>query len=183
MEQDELIRAILTVLIVGIVIPMTLWYFGVRFRRPQFKTFGVVIAVVYFAGAGIELGNRWFGLSEEATFRTGMPGPARRAAESSVTQETPYYVKHADKRHFMELLPVAKLGEQAIGSLTLRYEVRSPEDEMLAQGQETLQPAKGDKWAAIHTEFPVHDIGVHKLVVEVPKPAGEVKVTISEVRR
>ena len=183
MEQSELIGQILTFLIVGIIIPLALWYFGVRKNSSTFKMWAVVVAVVYFAGVGIELGNRWFGLFEETTFRAGALGPARRAVESSIVDETPYYVKHADKRHLLELLPVAKLGEQAVGSLTLRYEVHAPNDEMLAQGQETLQPAKGDKWAAINTEFPTHDIGVHKLVVEVPKPAGEIKITIREVKR
>jgi hypothetical protein len=183
MEQDELIRAIVTFLIVGIIIPMTLWYLGIRKNSSQFKMWAVVVAVIYFVAVGIDLGTRWFGLFEESTFRTGLVGPARRAEESSITRETPYYVKHADRRHLIELLPVAKIGEQAVGSLTLRYEVRAPDDEMLAQGQETVRPAKGDKWAAIHTEFPARDVGLHKLVVEVPKPAGEIKVTISEVKR
>lgn len=182
MDQDELVRAILTVIIVGIMVPMTLWYLGRRFSKPELKMFGVAIATVYFALVAVDLGHRRFGWFAEDTFRTGMLGPARRATESFVTGETPYHVRDADKRHLLELLPVAKLGEQAVGPLTLRYEVRAPDGEVLAKGQETLQPAKGEKWAAIRTEFATHEEGEHKLVVQIPKPAGEVKVTIREVR-
>jgi hypothetical protein len=35
MDENELLRAILTVLIVGILAPMTLWYLGVRFAKPR----------------------------------------------------------------------------------------------------------------------------------------------------
>ena len=183
MDEEELFRAILTVLIVGIMAPMTLWYLGVRFNKPQFKVCGVAIAAVYFGVLAVDLGHRRFGWFEENTFRTGLVGPARHATESFVTGETPYYVNDADKRHLLELLPVAKLGEQAVGPLALRYEVRSPNGEVLAKGQETLQPAKGEKWAVIRAEFPTHEQGEHKLVVEIPKPAGEVKVTIREIKR
>jgi hypothetical protein len=183
MEQNELITVIATVLIVGIIIPMTLWYLGLRYNRPQFKSFGVAVAVFCFAVLALELGHGWFGWFEEDTFRTGLVGPAQRATESSITRETPYYVKHADRRHVVELLPVARLGEQAVGALTLRYEVSSPSGRILAQGKETAHPATGDKWAAIHMEFPTNGEGGHTLVVEIPKPAGEVKVTIREVRR
>ena len=58
MEQSELIGQVLTFLIVGIIIPLTLWYFGVRNNSSSFKMWAVVVAVIYFAGIGIELGNR-----------------------------------------------------------------------------------------------------------------------------
>jgi hypothetical protein len=181
MEQDELIRAIVTLLILGIIIPLSLWYWGMRRNSSTFKTFAVVIAVSYFAVAAIELSNSFFGTFEE-TFRTGFLGPPRRATEASTVGESPYYVKHPEWRHPLDLLPVAKIGEKAVGPLTVRYEVHAPDGTMLAKGQETVQPLKADQWTAIHTQFPTHEQGVHKLIVEVPKPAGEVKATIREVK-
>jgi hypothetical protein len=183
MEQNDLIRAILTVLIVGIITPMILWYWGVRTNRQQFKSLAVIVAVVYFAVVAMDLGHRWWGWFEEDTYRTGIVGPARRATEQIVTGEILYHVKDADKRHLLDLLPVAKLGESAVGFITLRYEVHAPNGDVLAKGQDTLQPDKNEKWTAIHAEFPAHELGEHKVLVEVPKPAGEVKVTIREVKR
>ena len=40
MDDDQLIRAIATFVIIGLLVPAILWYLGIRFARPQLKIWG-----------------------------------------------------------------------------------------------------------------------------------------------
>ena len=47
MDDDQIARAVITFVIIGVLAPATLWYLGIRLRKPQLKMWGVVIGVTY----------------------------------------------------------------------------------------------------------------------------------------
>lgn len=136
----------------------------------------------YLATFVYSVGHDWLGWFQEA-YQTDIAGPDQHAREDSVTAEGLYPVNEAGMRHVMELTPIARFGEHATGSLTLRYEVRSPKGAALAKGQETLRPASGPNWTMLRTEFTSPEDGWHKVVLEIPKPVRKVRVRIRELQK
>ena len=157
---------------------------GVRRRQPQFKVWAVVVEVMALIVFGINVGQKQFGWFGQDTFETSVTGPSTLDKTPSVTGEWRYHV-NADAvgaRHLLEFTPVAKYGELAKGSLTLRYEVRSPQGEMVAQGRETLLPAKGRNWSTLRASFEPRVEDEHTMLLEIPKPAGTVRVKVRVLR-
>lgn len=182
MNDDQIVRAIISFAVVGLLVPAALWYLGIRLRKPQLKVWGVIIGATYVLVFGYNAGHEWFDWFPDV-YQTDMQGPDQRASEATVVMEGPYHVNVAGSRHQMVLTPIAKYGEQPTAPLTLGYEVRSPSDQVLTKGRETLQPSKGSNWTPVKTEFTSPEDGDHKLILEIPKPARKVRIEISERKR
>ena len=180
MLEDPRVNGLLWIVVICVLVPGALWYLAVRRRRPQLKLWAAAVEVTALIVLGIDLGQTHCGRFVPDTYETTAVGPARREATPSVAREWPYPVNadEAGRQHLLEFTPVARAGEQAAGPLILRYEVRSPKGEIVAQGRETVMPAQGDKWSTLRTQFQPRDEGEHTMLLEIPKPAGEVKVKI-----
>ena len=178
MLEDPRVNGLLWILVICVLVPGALWYLAVRRRRSQLKVWAVAVEVTALIVLGIDLGQTHCGRFVPDTCETTAVGPARREATPSVTSEWKYPVNtgEAGRQHLLEFTPVARPGEQADGPLTLRYEVRSPNGQIVAQDRETVMPAQGDKWSILRAQFQPRDECEHTMLLEIPKPADEVKL-------
>jgi hypothetical protein len=191
LDDDQIIRAIITFVIVAVLVPATLWYLGMRFLKPRLKALGVIIGVTYVLVSGFNVGQEWFDWFPNV-YQTDMQGPDKRTREASIVVDGRYPVNVAGSRHQMVLTPVAIYGDPAVGSVTLGFEVQTPSGQVVAKGRETLGPAKGSFWRSLlkttraatwiplKAEFFSPEEGEHKLILEIPKPVRKVRVEIAE---
>ena len=177
-----MIRAIVSFVVVGFLVPAAFWYLGIRFSRPQLKIWGILIGVTYLLVAGYSIAQESFDLFP-TTYSTYLDGPSARTTEASVVNDATYYVNVAGSRNEMAFIPVAKYGEPATGTVTITYQVQSPRGVMLAKGQERLGPGKGSNWAALKAEFISPEEGVHKVILEIPRPVRKVRIEITERKK
>lgn len=182
MDDDQIVRAVISFVVVGLLAPAALWYLGIRFGKPQLKVFGVVIGATYVLVFGYNAGHEWFDWFP-VVYQTDMQGPDQRTREASIVVDGPYRVNVAGSRHQMVLTPIAKYGEQPVAPLTLGFEVRSPSGQVVTKGRETLRPSKGSNWTPLKTEFTSPEDGEHKLILEIPKPVRKVRIEISERKK
>ena len=192
MEDDPLVRAIITFVIVGFLVPATLWYLGIRFAKPQLKGFGVVIGVTYLLLAGFNISQEWLHWFPNV-YTTYMDGPNQRTRGNSVVADGMYRVNVAGSRHQMVLTPVAMYDEPAVVPVTLAFEVLTPSGQVVAKGMETLSPAKkywtplrtdkAAKWTPLKTEFTSPEEGEHELILEIPRPVRKVRVEVAERKK
>jgi hypothetical protein len=160
MDDDQLIRAIATFVIIGLLVPAVLWYLGIRFARPQLKTWGVLIGVVYVLTFSFNLAQDHFDLFS-VVYRTDLQGPG--------VVDCTYPVNVPGSRHEMVLTPVPKNAH-----LTLSFEVQSPSGQVVAKGRETLNGTP------LKTQFTTPEQGIHKLILEIPEPVRRVRIAITE---
>ena len=192
MDDEQLIRAIATFVIVGLLVPATLWYLGIRFAKPQLKAWGVIIGVIYVAAFGFNAAHDWLDWFP-VTFRTDMSGPDARARGETVVGDAQYRVNVEGSRHEMVLTPVAKYDEQPTAAVMLSFEVRSPSGKVVAKGRETLQPkpsrwtflstSKAAIWTPLKAEFISSEEGEHTVTLEIPKPVRKVRIEIAERKK
>jgi hypothetical protein len=182
LDNDQIIRAAISFVIVALLVPATLWYLGIRFRRPQLKVWGVIIAATYVLAFGYNVAHDWLDWFP-VVYRTDMQGPDERTREASIVVDGQYHVNAAGSRHQMVLTPISKYGEQQTAPLTLGFEVQTPSGQVVAKGRETLGPSKGSNWTALKTEFVSPEEGEHKLILEIPKPVRKVRIEISERKK
>jgi hypothetical protein len=168
MDDDQLIRAIASFVIVGLLLPSALWYSAIRFGKPRLKAFSVIIGVAYislFAYNGVREWTDWFPL----VYTTYVNGPG--------LVDFTYYVNVAGSRHQMSLTPIPKFGEKSTAPVALSFEVRTPTDQVVAKGRETLN------WTPLKAEFTSPEEGIHKLILEIPQPVRKVRVDITERKK
>jgi hypothetical protein len=165
MDDDQLIRAIATFVIVALLVPAVLWYLGIRFSKPQLKIWGVLIGAIYVLTFSFNLAHDHFDLFP-VTYRTELQGPG--------VVDCTYPVNVPGSRHEMVLTPVPKYNEHPTTPLTLSFEVQSPTGQVVAKGQETLN------WTPLKTQFTTPEQGEHKLILQIPVPARKVRIAITE---
>jgi hypothetical protein len=194
LDDDQIVRAVITFVIVGVLVPATLWYLGIRLRKPQLKAGGVIIGVTFVLLFGLNLGHEWFDWFPNV-YQTDLQGPGQRAREASIVVAGRYPVNVTGSRHEMVLTPVAIYGDPAVGSVTLGYEVQSPSGLVVAKGRESLGSATGFSWKRLlkttraatwnplKVEFVSPEEGEHKLILEIPKPVRKVRVEIAERKK
>jgi hypothetical protein len=192
MDDQQLVRAVITFVVVGFLVPATLWYFGIRFAKPQLKGFGVVIGVTYLLLAGYNIGQELFDWFPNV-YTTYMDGPGQRTRGDSVAADGTYRVNVAGSRHQVVLTPVAVYGEPATVPVTIAFEVQTPSGQVVAKGMETLAPGKpywtplrtdkAAKWTPMKVEFTSPEEGEHKLILQIPKPVRKVRVEIAERKK
>jgi hypothetical protein len=194
MDDDQIARAVITFVIIGVLAPATLWYLGIRLRKPQLKMWGVVIGVTYVLLFGYNMGQEWFDWFPNV-YQTDLQGPDQRTRAASIVGDAQYRVNVAGARHQMVLTPVAIYGDPAVGSVTLGFEVQSPSGQVVAKGRQTLGPSKGSFWRSLlrttraatwnplKAEFVSPEEGEHKLILEIPKPVRKVRIEIAERKK
>ena len=182
MDDTQIVRAIITFVLVGMLAPAALWYLGIRLGKPQLKVFGVVIGATYLLLFGYNAAHEWLDWFP-VVYQTDMQGPDQRTGEASIVVEGPYHVNVAGSRHQMVFTPIANYGEQPTAPLTLGFEVRSPSGQVITKGRETLGPSKGSNWTPLKTEFISPEEGEHNLILEIPKPVRKVRIEISERKK
>jgi hypothetical protein len=192
MDDEQLVRAIATFIIVGLLVPAALWYLGIRFGKPQFKATGVIIGVIYVAVFGFNAAHEWLDWFP-ATYQTDISGPDERTRGETVVGDAQYRVNVEGSRHEMVLTPVAKYDERPTAAVTVSFEVQSPSGVVVAKGRETLQPkpyswtilktSKAATWMPLKAEFISAEEGEHKVILEIPKPVRKVRIEISERKK
>jgi hypothetical protein len=156
MDDDQLIRAIATFVVIALLVPAVLWYLGIRFARPQLKIWGVLIGVVYVLIFSFNLAHDQF----PVVYTTYLSGPG--------VVDCTYPVNVPGSRHEMVLTPIPTT------PLTLSFEVQSPSGQIVAKGREALNGTP------LKTQFTTPEEGVHKLILEIPPPARRVRIAITE---
>ena len=189
MDDSQLIRAVITFAVIGVLVPATLWYLAIRLGKPQLKMWGAVIGVIYTLLFAVNAAHEWLDWFPNV-YTTYVAGPNERARGASVVSDAQYHVNEAGSRHELVLTPVANYNEAAVGSVTIVFEVQSPSGRVVAKGQQTLEPAKNHwtpirankaaTWTPLKTEFTSPEDGDHKLIVEIPRPVRKVRVEIAE---
>ncbi len=182
MDDDVLVRAAISFVVLGILVPATLWYFAIRFGKPQLKVFAIAIVLIYTVLLVVNLGHDWLDWFPP-TYHTDVYGPDKRTPDPILVTDTQYHVNVPGSRHQMVLTPVSQYGEQQTAPLTLGFEVQTPTGQVVAKGRETVPPAKGSNWAPIKAEFTTPEEGEHKLILEIPKPVRKVRVEITERKK
>ena len=192
MDDQQIVRAVISFFIVGFLVPATLWYCGIRFAKPQLKGFGVMIGVTYVLLAGYNISQEWLDWFPNV-YTTYMDGPNQRTRGTSVVADGTYHVNVAGSRHQMVLTPVAQYNEPATVPVTIAFEVQTPSGQVVAKGTETLAPGKpywtplktdkAAKWTPLKTEFISPEEGEHKLILEIPRPVRKVRVEIAERKK
>jgi len=192
MDDEQLMRAVATFVIVGLLVPAALWYLGIRFAKPQLKAWGVIIGVIFVVLFGFNAAHDWLDWFP-VTYHTDLSGPDTRAREETVLVDGQYRVNVEGSRHQMVLTPVAKYDEEPRAPVMLSYEVRSPSGQVVAKGRETLQPrpsgwtflrtSRAATWVHLRTEFVSPEEGEHKLILQIPKPVRKVRVEIAERKK
>jgi hypothetical protein len=189
MDDEQLIRAVATFVIVGVLVPATLWYLGIRFAKPRLKARGVTVAVIYIAAFGFNAAHDWLDWFPD-TYQTDVSGPDARSRGETVVGDTRYRVNVEGSRHQMVLTPVAKYDDRPTAAVIVSYEVQSPSGKVVAKGRETLQPkpyhwtilrtSKAATWMPLKVEFISPEEGEHRLILEIPKPVRKIRVEIAE---
>lgn len=192
MDDDQLVRAIVTFVILGLLVPGAFWYLGIRFGKPQLKAFGVIIGVIYVALFGFNAAHEWLDWFP-VTYQTDIGGPDARTRGETVVGDAQYRVNVEGSRHEMVLTPVAKYDDRPTAPVTVSFEVQSPSGRVVAKGRETLQPkpyswtllrtSKAGTWMPLKVEFISPEEGEHKVILEIPKPVRKVRIEISERKK
>lgn len=173
MNDEQIVRAVASFVIVGLLVPATLWYLGIRFAKPQLKIWGIIVGTLYVLLFGFNVAHEWFDFFP-VVYQTDMYGPDHE--EASVVSDITYQVNVAGSRNEMVLTPIPKYGEKPAAPLTLSSEVQSPTGQV-AKGRETLH------WTPLKTEFTSLEEGVHKVIVVIPKPVRKVRIAITERKK
>jgi hypothetical protein len=179
MDNEHLIGQVLLTLIF-IVLAMGLWYLGLRSGKRTFKQLAVMIAVAPIIGLGLGPAWSWFGW-DRVDIRSTANGPAPR--EAFTKDERPIPVGKVGATHQLTLTPSIWGANPPTKPLHLRFDVRSPNGEVLAQGEQDLAPAKGFRSAPLRAEFVPREEGQHKLLMDIPSPAGHVDYWVKELRK
>jgi hypothetical protein len=192
MDDQQLVRAVISFVVVGILVPATLWYLGIRFAKPQLKAWGVVVGATYILLAGYSIAQESSDLFPNV-YTTYMDGPDQRTRGTSVVSDGMYHVNVAGSRHEMVLTPVAQYDEPATVPVTIAFEVQTPSGQVVAKGSQTLAPGKpywtplrtdkAAKWTPLKTEFVSPEEGQHKVILEISRPVRKVRVEIAERKK
>jgi hypothetical protein len=182
MAAEHIPGAILLTLIC-LLIALGLWYLGLRYNKLKLKQFAVMIGVMPVIGIGLQLGSDWFGWFQTTPeFNSGavLGSPNRKG---DVTDETRFPVTDVQVVHEIRLTPKV-WGSNAPPSqpVRIRYIVRSPKGEVLAQGEQEFAPAQGLRWSSEITLFRPREEGQHTLVLEIPNQVGSVSIRVRELR-
>jgi len=179
MGTEHLLGQILLTLIC-VVLAMGLWYLGLRSGKQGLKQLAVMIAIAPVIGLGLGPAWSWFGF-DRLDIRGTASGPAPR--EALTKYEGPIPIGQVGATHRLTLTPSIWGTNFPTKPLHLRFEVRSPNGEVLAQGEQDLAPAKGFRWAPLRAEFVPREEGQHKLLMDIPSPAGHVDYWVKELRK
>jgi hypothetical protein len=192
MDDEQLIRAIATFIVVGLLVPATLWYLGLRFGKPEYQGLGLIVAAIYIAVTGYNVTHDWLDWFP-VTYRADVSGPDERTRGETVVGDTQYRVNVEGARHQMVLTPVAKYDDRPTAAVSVSYEVQSPSGRVVAKGRETLLPkpyswtflrtSKAATWMPLKAEFISPEEGEHRVILEIPKPVRKVRVEIAERKK
>ncbi len=165
------------------------WYCGVRWNKLVFKQFAVMMGIAPVIGIGLQV----FGPSMfENEYRLEADGPA--AQDASIVATVPVKVNDADVHCRFELVPRIRGNDSPKQPVHLKYTLRSPKGETLAQGEGDLAPARWEwyrwgtsgqpmRWDALKGEFQPREEGDHLLILEIPQPVRRVDIFMRERNR
>src|SRR5271165_1372277 len=91
LDDDQIVRAVITFVIIGVLVPATLWYLGIRLRKPQLKMWGVVIGVMYVPLFAYNAAHEWLDWFPNV-YQTDLQGPDQRTRGASVVVDGQYHV-------------------------------------------------------------------------------------------
>jgi hypothetical protein len=141
----------------------------------------VAVAVTPVLGFGLQMGSHYFGWFDPPDYETTTPGPARR--EASVVREFPFPVPNPHFPHQIKLTPRSDTGQRPGSSIPLHFIVRTPQGDILAEKQATLEPGEDTHWAPLRMDFQPVDAGEYMLHLDIPKGVESVEVRVHELRK
>jgi hypothetical protein len=165
--------------LIGVVAAMQLLYWSARTGHRVLRQLAVIVALAPPLGFGARFAWQELGLNRPPEFRTSTPGPAGRSP--SVTREFPFPVNASGVLHELVLLPRLRGDQLPPGNAHLRFVVRSPKREIVAEGEQDLVP-QGLGWAAVLKEFQPNETGEHSLTIDIPNPVDVLDVIVREAR-
>jgi hypothetical protein len=179
MDVEQFPGAIMLALIC-VLAATGLWFLSIRLRSLKMKQFAVMIGAIPVLIIGLNLASSWFG-GDNPDYRSTAVGPSSR--EPNATDKLTIPVTNATARHQLELRPKIRGGNPPSQPVHLRFEVRSPKDEILAHGEQDLAPGQGLRWSSLRAEFQPHEEGDHVLVLDIPQPVSSVDIIVRELRK
>ena len=179
MDVEQLPGAVLLTAIC-ILAAMGLWYLSIRRGSLKMKQFAVMIAAMPVLFVGLNLAASWFNWGNN-DYRTTAAGPSSR--EPIATDQLTIPVTNAAARHQLELRPRIRGRNPPTMPVHLRFTVRAPKGEILAQGEQDLAPDRGVSWSSLRAEFQPPEEGDHVLVLDIPQPVRSVDVIVRELRK
>jgi hypothetical protein len=192
MDPEQVPGAILLTLLC-VVGALGLWYCGVRWNRLGFKQVAVMVGIAPVIGVGLQIAEPWF---DQVEYRSSADGPALRQSSATATVQLP--VTNPELHHSFNLTPRIRGENPPRQPVHLKFTVRSPEGDTLAEGEGDLAPAKPEwssmghlwpvrfqplRWQPLRAQFQPREEGEHTLILEIPQPVRRVDVLVRESRK
>ena len=159
-------------------IAMGLWYLGLRLGRIKLRRLAFMVGLIPVVALAAQFANYSLKGARD-TFRTFTPGPPGR--KGSTIREISFPVNEGPSVQQISVTPRASPEELPAGPVPLRYWVKSPQGETLAQGEEQLAAGQGTRWqplkATVETKVP----GTYTLVLEIFGPVDVADIEILEL--
>ena len=172
-----------------VLVGLGLWYASIQFNKPGLKTVGILIGAFPIVGFGLQIAASYFGWGEPTdNYRTSVAGTAH--SEKTATREFPMYFSNPEIPHSIEFTPKAYLGENALGDVTLSFELRTPKGEIATSGGGTVAPdphkdgdGKNDRWQIFRASFEPPVEGSYTMKLVMPNPVGGVDIEVKELKK
>ena len=174
----EQLPAQIILTLVCIILALGLWYLGLRLNTSGPKIVAVGIGFIPVLTFGLQFASPRFSTPD---YRSVAIGPTSR--EPATSTSIPLPVIHADVQHELQLTPHIRGGNPPDKPVHLKFRVRAPNGDMLAEGEADPAPAQGLRWQPVKAPFQPRETGEHTLTVEIPQPVSSVDVIVHELRK
>jgi hypothetical protein len=192
MDTEQTTGAILLTLIC-VVGALGLWYCGVRWNKLGFKQVAVMVGIAPVIGLGLQLLGPYL---TQVEYRVYADGPTLR--QSSTTTTVQLNVTNPELHHRFDLVPRIRGENPPQKPVHLKFTVRSPKGDILAESGGDLAPANPEwkwlghlwpvrweplRWQPLRGEFQPREEGEHMLTIEIPQPVRSVDIFVRELRK
>jgi hypothetical protein len=192
MDAEQTSGAILLTL-VCVVGALGLWYCGVRWNRLGFKQLAVMLGIAPVIGLGLQIFGPYL---TQVEYRVYADGPTLRQSSTATTVQL--NVTNPELQQRFDLVPRIRGENHPQQPVHLKFTVRSPREDSLAEGEGDLAPAKPEwrwsghfwpvrweplRWQPLRGEFQPREEGEHTLTIEIPQPVRSVDIFVRELRK
>ncbi len=172
----EQLPALIILTLVCTILALGLWYLGLRRNTSGPKVIAVAIGFIPVLTIGLQFASPKYRTPD---YRSVVMGPTSREAATSTSIPLP--VIHPEIQHELQLTPNIRGGNPPDKPVHLKFQVRSPQGETIAEGEGNLAPTQRLRWLALKAQFQPRQKGEHTLTVEIPQPVSSVDVIVREL--
>jgi len=188
MDAEQVPQAV-TFTLVFLVAALGLWYCGVRFNKLALKQIAVMLGMAPVIMLAIQIFGPYLTQIDYRVYADGPPPD-----QPSTTATVRLNVNNPELRHRFELVPRIRGNDPPQQPVHLKFTLRSPKGEALAQREGDLAPAKWEwyrwrnsgapmRWNPLRGEFQPQEEGEYTLAVEIPQPVQRVDIFVRESRK